>query len=73
VRGLRHANPVTGCFPAEVFTEKPEDVLMRIANDKRSPDYNQNQLEAKSHFAQTEADVSPAFQALQNEIIRLST
>jgi len=52
--------------------EKPEDILMRIANDKRSPDYNGNQLEGKYYFAQTEADVGPAFQTLQNQILRLS-
>ena len=52
--------------------EKPEDILMRIANDKRSPDYNAAQLEGKYYFAQTSADVGGAFQALQNQIIRLS-
>jgi hypothetical protein len=52
--------------------EKPEDILKRIANDKRSPDYNSAQLEGKYYFAKTEADVGPAFQALQNQIIRLS-
>jgi len=52
--------------------EKPEDILKRIANDKRSPDFNSAQLEGKYYFARTEADVGPAFQALQNQIIRLS-
>jgi len=52
--------------------EKPEQILMRIANDKRSADFNSNQLEGKYYFAQTEADVGPAFQALQNQIVRLS-
>ncbi len=52
--------------------EKPEDILKRIANDLRSPDYNGAQLEGKYYFAKTEADVSPAFQALQNQIIRLT-
>jgi Flp pilus assembly protein TadG len=52
--------------------EKPSEILMRIANDKASPDYNSTQLEGKFYWAQTAADVSPAFQALQNEIIRLS-
>jgi hypothetical protein len=52
--------------------EKPEEILMRIANDTRSPDYQAAQLEGKYYFAQTEADVGPAFQALQNQIIRLS-
>jgi Flp pilus assembly protein TadG len=52
--------------------EKPEDILKRIANDARSPDRNTSQLEGKYYFAKTEADVSPAFQALQNQIIRLT-
>ena len=52
--------------------EKPEDILMRVANDVRSPDYNDDQLEGKYYFAQTGADVGPAFQQLQNQIIRLS-
>ena len=52
--------------------EKPEDILMRIANDSHSPDFNKDQLEGKYYFAKTEADVSAAFQALQNQIIRLS-
>ena len=45
---------------------------MRVANDKDSPDFNAAQLEGKYYFAATAADVGPAFQALQNEIIRLS-
>ena len=52
--------------------EKSEDILMRLANDARSPDFNSNQLEGKYYFAQTEADVGPAFQALQSQIVRLT-
>lgn len=52
--------------------EKSEDILMRVANDARSPDFNANQLEGKYYFAQTEADVGPAFQALQSQIVRLT-
>jgi hypothetical protein len=52
--------------------ESSESVLMRVANDKRSPDYNSTQREGKYYYAQTEADVGPAFQALQSQIIRLS-
>ena len=52
--------------------EKPEDILMRMANDARSPDFNEDQLEGKYYFAQTGADVGPAFQALQNQIVRLT-
>ena len=52
--------------------ETSESILMRVANDKDSPDFNAAQLEGKYYFAATAADVGPAFQALQNEIIRLS-
>jgi Flp pilus assembly protein TadG len=52
--------------------EMSEDILKRVANDISSPDYNDDQLEGKYYFAQTEADVMPAFQQLQSQIIRLS-
>jgi Flp pilus assembly protein TadG len=52
--------------------ESSESVLKRVANDKTSPDYNSAQIEGKYYFAQTEADVGPAFQALQSQIVRLS-
>ena len=77
----------TGDYPIRIYTigmgelvrynlgtmpEKPEDILKRIANDATSPDFDSNQLEGKYYFAKTEADVGPAFEALQNQIIRLS-
>lgn len=52
--------------------ETSESILMRIANDRESTDFNDDQLEGKYYFAQTAADVGPAFQALQNQIIRLT-
>ena len=52
--------------------EKSEDILKRIANDKTSPDFNANQLEGMYFYAQTAADVAPAFQGIQNQILRLS-
>ena len=52
--------------------EKPEDILKRIANDPSSPDYNGDQLEGKYYYARTPADVGPAFQQLQSQILRLS-
>jgi Flp pilus assembly protein TadG len=52
--------------------ESSESVLMRVANDKTSPDFNSAQKEGKYYYAQTEADVGPAFQALQSQIVRLS-
>ena len=52
--------------------EKPEDILKRVSNDKSSPDFNGAQLEGRYFFAQTEADVAPAFEGIQNQILRLS-
>jgi hypothetical protein len=52
--------------------EKPEDILKRIANDRSSADFNSNQLEGKYYYARTGDDVSAAFNALQNQILRLS-
>jgi Flp pilus assembly protein TadG len=52
--------------------ETSESILRRIANDKASPDFNSAQLEGQYYYAQTAADVGPAFQALQNQIVRLS-
>ncbi len=52
--------------------ELSEDILKRIANDKTSPDYNPAQLGGAYFFAQTAADVEPAFQGIQNQILRLS-
>jgi Flp pilus assembly protein TadG len=52
--------------------EMPQDILKRISNDVTSPDYQSTQLAGKYFFAPTAADVSPAFQNIQNEILRLS-
>jgi hypothetical protein len=55
--------------------EMSEDILKRIANDDdagNNRDWNTNQLTGKYYFAATAADVGPAFQALQNQIVRLS-
>jgi len=52
--------------------ESSESILMRMANDSRSPDFNGAQLEGKYYYAQTAADVGPAFAALQNQILRLT-
>jgi hypothetical protein len=54
------------------IAETSESVLMRIANDRRSPDYDSTQLEGRYYYAQSAADIGPAFQQLQNQIIRLS-
>jgi Flp pilus assembly protein TadG len=52
--------------------EMPEDILKRISNDITSPDFNSTQLEGKYFYAPTAADVAPAFQGIQNQILRLS-
>jgi Flp pilus assembly protein TadG len=52
--------------------ETSESILKRMANDATSPDFNSAQLEGKYYYAQTAADVGPAFQALQNQILRLT-
>jgi hypothetical protein len=52
--------------------ETSESILMRIANDKRSPDFDSSQLEGKFFFAAGAEDVGAAFSQLQNEIIRLT-
>jgi Mg-chelatase subunit ChlD len=52
--------------------ETSESVLMRVANDVRSLDFNNTQIEGKYYYARTSADVAAAFQQLQNQIIRLS-
>jgi Flp pilus assembly protein TadG len=52
--------------------EMPEDILKRISNDDSSPDYNSSQLAGKYYYAATAAEVSAAFQGIQNQIIRLS-
>ena len=52
--------------------ETSESILKRMANDSTSPDFNSAQLEGKYYYAQTAADVGPAFQALQNQILRLT-
>jgi hypothetical protein len=52
--------------------ETSESILKRIANDPTSADFNSTQLEGAYYYAETAADVSAAFQALQNQIVRLS-
>ncbi len=49
-------------------------MLKRVANDATSPDFIPcpAQLEGKYYFAETAATSAAAFQALQNQIIRLT-
>jgi hypothetical protein len=83
----RREYPSSGDYPIRVYTigmgdqvnmllgtipEPGSDILKRIANDKTSLDYNSAQVAGKFYYAQTATDVDPAFQALRNEIVRLS-
>src|SRR5262249_54396188 len=52
--------------------ETPESILQRVSNDRASQDFNSAQLEGKYFYAQTAADVAPAYQGIQNQILRLS-
>ena len=59
--------------PLGTLQEQSEDILKRIANDPTSPDKKPApQLEGRYYFAETAEHVSAAFQALQNQIIRLT-
>lgn len=52
--------------------EMPEDILKRVSNDPLSSDFNSAQLEGKYFYAPTVDDVAPAFEGIQNQILRLS-
>jgi hypothetical protein len=52
--------------------ETPASILQRVANDKNSPDYNDAQLPGAYFYAPTAADVSAAYEGIQNQILRLS-
>jgi hypothetical protein len=63
--------PVAATGPRHQFYDA---FLGKASATKRdeSPDFNSNQLEGKYYYAQTAADVGPAFAALQNQILRLT-
>jgi hypothetical protein len=80
-------NDAGGDYPVRIYTigmsylvedllgtmpEMPEDILKRISNDRSSPDFNGAQLDGKYFYAPTAADVAPAFEGIQAEIVRLS-
>ena len=52
--------------------EMSEDMLKRVSNDKLSLDFNSAQLEGRYFYAPNASDVGPAFQGIQNQILRLS-
>jgi len=45
---------------------------MRIANDPASPSFNPSQAEGKYYFAGDTSQLASAFEAIRNQIIRLS-
>ncbi|HEY7290472.1 MAG TPA: vWA domain-containing protein [Vicinamibacterales bacterium] len=61
------ANLLLGTIP-----ETPASMLQRVANDKHSPDFNAAQLPGAYFYAPTAADVSAAYEGIQNQILRLS-
>jgi hypothetical protein len=87
ITGDAARSDASGDYPVRIYTigmsylirdllgtmpEMPEDILKRVSNDKTCPDSNPNQLEGEYFYAPTAADVGPAFQDIQNEIVRPS-
>jgi len=52
--------------------ETGTSILMRIANDPASPSFNPSQAEGKYYFAGDTSQLASAFEAIRNQIIRLS-
>ena len=52
--------------------ETGASILMRIANDPASPSFNSNQAEGKYYFAGDTSQLATAFEAIRNQIVRLS-
>ncbi len=52
--------------------ETGSSILKRIANDPSSPDYNSNQPAGQYFFAGDPAQLNSAFEAVRNQIVRLS-
>ena len=52
--------------------ETGSSILKRVANDKTSPNFNSGQLEGKYYFASDPAQLRAAFEAVRNQILRLS-
>ena len=52
--------------------ETSESILKRIANDATRPISTARSSKASTTTRETAADVAPAFQGIQNQILRLS-
>ena len=57
-----------GSAPAETGAS----ILQRIANDPASSDHNPAQLDGRFFFAADPAQLNAAFQAVHDEVVRLS-
>jgi len=52
--------------------ETGSSILQRVANDPASPDFNANQPAGKYYFAGDPTQLNAAFEAVRNQILRLS-
>ena len=52
--------------------ETGTSILKRVANDATSPDFNSSQLTGQYYFASDPAQLRSAFEAVRNQILRLS-
>jgi hypothetical protein len=52
--------------------ETGSSILRRIANDPSSPDYNPDQLDGRYYYAGSPAELEAAFQAVRDQIVRLT-
>ena len=59
-------------YNAGSVPETGASILMRIANDPASPSFNSNQAEGKYYFAGDTSQLATAFEAIRNQIVRLS-
>jgi hypothetical protein len=59
-------------LPMGTALETGESILQRVANDKTSPNFNSSQLEGKYYYAADPAQLRAAFEAVRNQILRLS-
>ena len=77
----------TGAYPIRIYTlglgdllnqnagtvpETGSSILKRVANDPTSPNFNSTQLAGQYYFAGDPAQLNAAFEAVRNQIIRLS-
>jgi len=58
--------------PGGSVPETGASILMRIANDPASASFNSNQAEGKYYFAGDTSQLASAFEAIRNQIVRLS-